>query len=348
MAKLTGVERMFRALALKEPDTVPTMELFIDPKVRNAILPDASHEEFIDFMDIDAIVITDVANERYEILDKTKGVIRDKWGVVKRSTGELDSVPVDARIKSEKDFDNYIPPDPDLPWRYDELKSAVKRFKGQRAVVAFVIGVFCVVNEIRGMADHFMDVKRNPDLIEQLNQMVLDYNMRYIKNCIEVGADIVWIGGDFATNFGPMLSPKLMEKFAIAPLKAQVDVCKKYGVPAMKHTDGDLESIFEMLIGTGLDGIHPIDPVAGMDIGKIKDEYGHRICLAGNIDCAQLLSWGTKDEVSQAVKDCIAKAGVGGGFICASSNTIHSGVNPENYVAMVEAIRKYGSYPLSL
>ena len=116
----------------------------------------------------------------------------------------------------------------------------------------------------------------------------------------------------------------------------------------MQHTDGDLESIFEMLIGTGLNGIHPIDPVAGMDIGKIKAEYGNRICLAGNIDCAQLLSWGTRDEVNQAIKDCIAKAGVGGGFICTSSNTIHSGVNPENYLAMVEAIRKYGQYPLSL
>ena len=37
---------------------------------------------------------------------------------------------------------------------------------------------------------------------------------------------------------------------------------------------------------------------------------------------------------------------VGGGLILSSSNTIHRGVKPENFVAMVEAARKYGKYPL--
>ncbi len=348
MTELTGVERIFRALDRREPDVVPTMELFIDPKVRNALLPGASYEDFIDFMDLDAMVITDVANDRLEVLDETRGIVRDKWGVIKRSTGELDAFPVEAPVRSEKDLDGYLLPDPDLPWRYDELKSAVRRFKGQRAIVAFLIDVFYVVDEIRGMADHYMDVIRNPDLIERLNRMVLDYNLRYIKNCIEAGADAIWIGGDYATNFGPVLSPKLMEKFAIGPLKAQVEACKERGTRVIKHTDGDIWSIFDMLVASGLDGIHPIDPVAGMDIGEAKVRYGDRICLVGNIDCARLLSWGTGEEVRQAVKECIAKAGVGGGLICASSNSIHSGVNPENYAAMVSAIRQYGSYPLSL
>jgi len=108
------MERVFMALDRQEPDVVPTMELFIDPKVRDAILPGASYEDFIDFMDLDAIVITDVANERYEVLDEAKGIIRDKWGVIKRNTGELDSFPVEAPVKSEKDLENYTPSRPGL------------------------------------------------------------------------------------------------------------------------------------------------------------------------------------------------------------------------------------------
>jgi len=54
------------------------------------------------------------------------------------------------------------------------------------------------------------------------------------------------------------------------------------------------------------------------------------------------------EEVRQAVKECIRKAGAGGGFICTSSNTIISGTKPENYVAMVKAVKEYGRYPLSL
>jgi uroporphyrinogen decarboxylase len=211
-----------------------------------------------------------------------------------------------------------------------------------------VVDVFYIVNEMRGMADHFIDIIRNPGLIERLNEIVLDYNLRYIRNCIELGADIIWVTGDYAMTTGPMVSPEHIERFAIKPLKAQVEQCQKWGVPCLKHTDGNIWDIFEMLIDTGIAGIHPIDPESGMDIGEAKDRYGDRICLIGNIDCGPLLTLGTPEEVRQAVRECISKAGKGGGLICTSSNSIHSGVKPENYLAMVKAIKEYGRYPLSL
>jgi len=37
---------------------------------------------------------------------------------------------MEPAIKSEKELDNYVPPDPDLPWRYEPLRKLVKRFKG--------------------------------------------------------------------------------------------------------------------------------------------------------------------------------------------------------------------------
>ena len=348
MQKLTNLERVLKTLNLQEPDVIPTIEIVVDPKVQNAILPGASYEDFIEFMDLDAAVYFEWAYDRYETVDEAKGIIRDKFGVIKRITTEIDAIPIEAPIKSEKDLDNYVPPDPDVPWKYEALEAAVKRFKGQRPVIATAMDVFYQVDEIRGMADHFMDVIRNPDLIERLTEIVLDYNLRYIKNCIKVGADIIWITGDLATTVGPMVSPKHMERFAIRPLKATVDECNRHGIPCLKHTDGNIWSIFDMLVGTGIAGIHPIDPTAGMDIGEAKAKYGGRVCLIGNIDCGSLLCWGTEEEVRQAVKECIRKAGVGGGLICASSNSIHSGVKPENYVTMVKAIKEYGRYPLSL
>ena len=47
-------------------------------------------------------------------------------------------------------------------------------------------------------------------------------------------------------------------------------------------------------------------------------------------------------------EEVIRKAGKGGGLICMSSNSIHSGVIPKNYIAMLEAIKEYGKYPLNL
>jgi hypothetical protein len=49
--------------------------------------------------------------------------------------------------------------------------------------------------------------------------------------------------------------------------------------------------------GVNLD---PIDPQAGMDLGEVKAKYGQRVALKGNVDCAQLLTFGTPDEVVTA------------------------------------------------
>jgi len=348
MPKMTSLQRVLMTLSLKEPDMVPTFEIIVDKKVRDAILPGASYEDFVEYMDLDAACYYDWAYDRYETVDEAKGIIRDKFGVIKRWTTEVDPMPVEAAIKSEKDLGKYIPPDPDVPWKYEAIEKAVKRFRGKRAVIATVVDVFYVVNEMRGMANHFMDLIRNPGLVERLNEIVLNYNLKYIRNCIEIGVDIIWVTGDFASTIGPMASPRHMARFAIPPLKAQVNECKKHGIPCLKHTDGNIWSIFDMLIDTGIAGIHPIDPGAGMDIGVAKARYGDRICLIGNTDCGALLTMGTEEEVRQAVKECIQKAGKGGGLVCASSNSIHSGVPPRNYIAMIDAIREYGRYPLSL
>lgn len=347
MKKMTSLKRMLTTLNLKEPDIVPTCEISINDKVRNAILPGASYEDFVDHLDLDAAVYYDWAYDRYDTLDEAKGIIRDKFGVIKRWTAEVDPMPVRAPIQSEKDLQTYAPPNPDVPWKYEAIKKAVKRFREKRAVIATVMDVFYSVSEIRGMADHLMDLILNPELIDRLNEMVLAYNLKYIRNCIELGVDIIWVTGDFAGTRGPLASPKHMARFAIAPLKSQVDECKRHRIPCLKHTDGNIWSIFDMLVGTGISGLHPIDPSSGMDIGEAKKTYGKKVCLIGNIDCGNLLTNGTEKEVRQAVKDCIRKAGVGGGLICASSNSVHSEVAPQNYVTMVKAIKEYGKYPLS-
>ena len=87
---------------------------------------------------------------------------------------------------------------------------------------------------------------------------------------------------------------------------------------------------------------------ASMDIAEMKRVYGDKICLIGNIDCAHLLSFGSPEDVKNAVKECIRKASPGGGHIISSSNVIHDGVPPKNYNAMIKTTKEYGTYPIQL
>ena len=109
------------------------------------------------------------------------------------------------------------------------------------------------------------------------------------------------------------MSPRHFKRFVFPPLKAMVTESKTRGAYCLKHTDGNIWKIFDMIVESGIDGIHPLEPVAGMDIGEAKLKYGDRITVMGNVDCGYTLSWGTAEEVRKAVRDCIKKAAPGGG-----------------------------------
>ena len=350
MQKLTGLERLLKTINLQEPDVVPHFD-GVDKRVRDAILPDASYADFIEYLDIDGVVIIDrVYTWSYEPLgDSGTGtqLKRCQWGATIQFTAEETGIPVEPAIKSEKDLDTYVPPDPDLPWRYDWLKELVKRFKGQRAVIVGCTDVFDVAKEnLLGDTEYYRAMLKNPDLVDRVNEIALNYQLRYLKNAIDLGADIVFVNGDWAMTQGPMVSRELTKRFVAPSFQKITEYCHSRGVPCLKHTDGNIWPIYDIIIDAGADGIHPIDPMAGMDMGEAKTVFGDKVCLLGNVSCAFSLVSGTVEEVRQETKEVIRKAGKGGGLICMSSNSIHSGVKPENYVAMVKAIREYGKYPL--
>jgi uroporphyrinogen decarboxylase len=121
---------------------------------------------------------------------------------------------------------------------------------------------------------------------------------------------------------------------------------KDLGLSVIKHTDGMIWPIIDMIVDSGIDCLDPIDPVAGMDLGEVKRKLGGRIALKGNVDCSHLMTLGAPQEVSAATRDALRIGAPGGGFILSSSNSIHSSVKPENYMAMLRTLKEHGAYPI--
>jgi len=101
-----------------------------------------------------------------------------------------------------------------------------------------------------------------------------------------------------------------------------------------------------MWVDAGIDAYNLIQPGDGMDIAEMKRVYGDKICLIGNIDCIHFLLFGIPDQVDKAVRSCIVQASPGGGHIISSSNAIHSKVKLENFLSMIQAVKKSGRYPI--
>ena len=142
MGRMTGVERLLKTLNLEEPDTVPTFDIH-DSKVRDAILPGGSYEEFVEHLDLDRIISIDKVDAwEYETVDETNRIARDQWGGLTKFSSELLGHPIAPAMKSEKDLEGYVPPDPDDPKRYVWLEQVVKRFKGERAICVLAADAF--------------------------------------------------------------------------------------------------------------------------------------------------------------------------------------------------------------
>ncbi len=341
---MTGRDKFLTALSGGEPDRIPIWELIIDRPVIEALEGDISREDFIERYDLDGITIF---QDMHKVREFDAQTYEDEWGITWRVGAAGISYPLDGPIKSEKDLDNFRHPDPDADYRLDTLRRAVSRFKGKRAVVFLGHETFEFSHYLLGGMDKlFLAYIENPDFVDRLSGIIWDYNERLFKNAARAGADVLLSGDDYAGRLGTFMSPTHFRRFILPYLKRTVDVAKSAGLPFIKHTDGNLWEVMADIVGAGISGLCPLEPIAHMDIGEVKRRYGDRICLAGNIDCTGVLPRGTEEDVTLAVKETIAKAGPNGGFILSSSNSIHPGVKPENYLAMLKAAREFGNYPL--
>jgi len=341
---MMGLERILAALDLREPDRIPTWELIVNEPVIAALAGPVSKEDFYESEGLDGISIFEDVR-KVEWIDATS--YRDEWGILWRIEPTGLAYPSGGPIKAPEDLDDYSPPDPDAEHRLESLEKAVKRFGGKRAVVFACHEAFEFSHYLRGMRTLLMDYYRNPTLALRLARIVTDYKKRVIARAIDLGADVVLTGDDYCNRNGPLMSVAHFERFVLPYLTETVRVARRRGVPYIKHTDGNIWPIFELMVDAGISAIDPLEPAAGMDIGKVKEQYGDRICLVGNVDCGELLSRRAPRDVVASVKETIAKAAPGGGYILSSSNSIHPAVRPHNYQAMVEAARRYGRYPLA-
>lgn len=331
---MNGYERIMTAIKLEKPDKVPIAEFVIDKNVYRHFFPNAQSQVELEIAwNLDAVSCGVVFLSQK---DFGGGRFIDEWGVTYQRNSEQIAHPVQGCISSRDDLLHYRAPDAMHPERLGRLPELVARYKGEKAIVFHQRAAFMWSCYLMGMDNLLMNFVLEPQLCHDLMDLVLSVNIQIARRAIQAGADIIVLGDDYAHNQGPLMSPALFREFILPRLKQMVDVIHEEGALVVKHTDGNIMKIIDDIVDTGIDGLNPLEPVPGMDLGEIKKKYGRRVSLWGNIDCGDLLPYGNRQQVIDAVRRCINMAAGDGGFILTSSNSIHSSVNPENYRVMVE------------
>lgn len=252
---------------------------------------------------------------------------------------------VDGAIKSPEDLDAWDPPDPDaLDYRIVEL--AVREARDEYPVVAWIHGSMMFPYLMRGGIDKLVyDLYRQPDFARVLIRRVADINFEIAKRILEYDVDVVAESDDIADSRTPFFNLNLFREFFFPYLKRLIDEVHRHGVPYMKHSDGNLYPLLDDFVALGVDGLHPIEPGV-MDLADVKQRYGDKLFLRGNVDCTHVLPYGSAEDVRRDVRRCIGDAARGGGFILADSNSLHSNVKTENIWVMIDEGRRVGTYPI--
>jgi uroporphyrinogen decarboxylase len=316
------------------------MEFVVDEKVARAAMPGCRDvADCMDRLDMDAV---GCGASFPPVRENADGSYVDEWGVTYRRGPEAVAHPVAGPVRTMADARGYRAPDPDAPDRLGQLPDLVRRYKGRRAICFHHRAAFMWSAYLMGLENILAGFLAEPELVTLVMDKVLKANMGVVRCAIRAGAEVIILGDDYAHNAGPMMSPAVFEEFIQPRLARMIAMIHEEGAFCIKHSDGNLYPILESIIAAGPDGLNPIEPVAGMTLRKTRGLAGGRVCLVGNIDCAHLLPHGTTGEVREAVRQAIAEAAPGAGYILSSSNSIHSSCRPENFVVMVRAAREFG------
>ncbi len=250
-------------------------------------------------------------------------------------------------IQDRASFDNYDWPDPD-DFKYASVEHLGKLLPDGAKVIVNVGAVFTASWMFMGLESFCISLAEGSGVAPDLIRKVGEIQSRVVENLLQfdcVGA--ICMPDDLGYTTGFMVNPKIFRELVFPWNKQIGQRVRAKGLPYIYHSDGRVYDVIDDLIECGFHALHPCER-ASTDIDRLKSMYAGRLCLCGNIDLDSTLTLGTPEEVDQEVRTRIRSVAPGGGYCCGSSNSVPEYVPFDNYMAMVEAVAKYGKYPINV
>ncbi len=338
---MTSRERVLTALMRRQPDRVPWVESTVHNRLAEKILQRSDFEKAT-VTQLFAMPGARIPPAVLEVLslDNLNFSIAPPRFVRSQTYEGMDMI-VDGLIKQAEDLPKIILPNPEADSFYQPAREFVARFRGSGKALGVTTRIGISNTYLSMGIEHFgLQLYDNPDFVFRVMDLFVEWAEKAIARINELGFDFLIIPEDLAWKQGPLFSPKIIREAFLPRMKR---VAEKIRIPWIYHSDGNLMPILDDLLTLGMSGLANIEPNA-MDIGKLKKDYGKRICLMGNIDLHYTLTQGTPEETEAEVRKRITEIGPGGGYILASSNSLTPYCRPENVLAMNRALLKYGYY----
>lgn len=340
----TSYERYLAVCDRQEPDRVPVSPLIMTFAARQA---GVLYGDYCRYGEVMAQAQLEcIRRFGYDSVNVTSDAVREAEAVGAPVFWQEDDVPggtTEPFIRGRDDLKRLRLPDPLGQNRLHEQIKALKILRHEmgddEVVYAWVEAPFQEAAMLRNINYFMVDIVRDPDLVHDLMRFCLAMELEFGLAQIEAGARFIGVGDAVAS----LTSPKHYEQFNFPYVAELIAGLQKAGARVKYHACGNTKALLPLFAGLGADILN-LDAL--VDLAEAKKILGDRVCLKGNIDPTRVFLQGTPGTVWAAAKQAIQAAGAGGGFILSPGCELPRDTPPENLVALVEAAKMYGSYPL--
>lgn len=187
--------------------------------------------------------------------------------------------------------------------------------------------------------EHIMDVSvmmyEEPEKIHDMTKRRVEQCRRLVEEMDKTPGllDGFILCSDYCFNTNPFYSREMFAEFISPYLKEILDFYRERGYYSIKHTDGNVMPILDMIVDCGPDAVHSLDPQGGVDLAEVKKLYGDRVCLVGNVNCGKMQT-GTERELIEDTRRALREGMPGYGYIFSTSNCAYTGLPLERYELM--------------
>ena len=195
---------------------------------------------------------------------------------------------------------------------------------------------------LRGMGNLMLDFIENPGFVRELMGAIADYNIAQIRKALEYDIDAVHFGDDWGQQCGLQTGLAFWREFIYPQLKRMYGVVKDAGKFVSIHSCGDVDELFDDLIGIGLNCFNPFQPEV-MDVEALLKKYRGRLAFYGGLSTQRTLPYGTPQDVRNETR-WLLELGRQGGYIFAPAHSVQGDVPLENMLAFIETVRRQDGY----
>ncbi|MDP6449200.1 MAG: uroporphyrinogen decarboxylase family protein [Lentisphaeria bacterium] len=351
---MTSRERVICALHRGIPDRVPYCELGVDAPIVRQLLGDRADADaggwyFDDGVDsADGVPAGEEADSGVE-LEKALSQALNRDNISYRFLPPVfaemhvgqNGIQFygDGHIKTAADIDRIVLPDPMDDCLYEPACRFLEGRDDYAVAAAGRLGLASTYLSI-GIENFCMSLHEDPEFVEAVLDRYCTWSAAVFERVCTMGFDFVWLADDLAFKTSTYFSPQTYRRHILPHLRK---VTERLTLPWVMHSDGNILPILDDAIEVLRPAaIHPIEPDA-MDIKAVKQQYGDRLCLIGNVS-VDLLAQGTVAEVEDAVRTLIHDVAPGGGYIMSSGNSLTSYCKIENIQAMIRTLDACGRY----